>query len=307
VPSRLINLTSEPNSPAGGTAVPSLAVPAIAGFSGNCADNSQVEVVFTTQTNGGVRFQIWADPGTGKTASSPAAAIDYWNIPSCSWAPSQQGIGKDQTDQIYTNDYMRAQVQLDCQSSLTEQTGIQGFCLTPGTPYRVRFDAVVPYLPGPMRLGFKLAGMDSSSPIPANWISTCTLDGSTQNCAADQAAANVLPRSGRPFGNLGFGHHEDHPPGRNPDHHKPGHPNRGHRPPPPVAGPPSSTGEGANGAQSCIPLNCGVQCVWKANGTWQLLSAYTQAGGWVVVQALGGAGGAGYPAASNPGGAGGRA
>ena len=32
-----------------------LAVPAIAGFSGSCVDNTKVQVTFTTRTNGGVR------------------------------------------------------------------------------------------------------------------------------------------------------------------------------------------------------------------------------------------------------------
>ena len=81
VPSRLINITSEPPSPTEGTPVPSLALPAIDGFSGSCASDL-IEVTFTARTNGGVRFFIYADPTTGAATSMPTAAIDYWNIPS---------------------------------------------------------------------------------------------------------------------------------------------------------------------------------------------------------------------------------
>ena len=39
---------------------------------------------------------------------------------------------------------MEAQIYEACQASVAEQTGSQSFCLTPGTPYRVRFDGVQP-------------------------------------------------------------------------------------------------------------------------------------------------------------------
>lgn len=306
VPSRLINLTSEPNAPTNGSLVPSLAVPAMEGFSGNCADDSQVEVTFTAQTNGGLRFFVYADPSTGAPASSPASTVNDWDIPSCSWAPPQQHIGSNETDQIFPIDYMQSQVYLDCQTPLKETTGAN-FCLTPETPYRVRFDAVVPYLPGPMQLGFKLAGMDTSAPVPTNWISTCALDSSSQNCASEQAAAPSSSGQERPFAKLG------HPPRgtRRGDVGEDRSYRLGSQRPSRVVKRVVATStppdEGANGATSCTALGGAVQCIWDANGTWELPAAYTQdSNGWVVIQALGGHGGAGYPT-YNPGGPGGRA
>jgi hypothetical protein len=306
VPSRLINLTSEPAPVAGGaTTVPSLAVPAIAGFSGSCADPSQVEVTFTARTNGGVRFQIYANPTSGAPTSSPASAIENWDIPSCSWTTSKT-IDTASSD-YYSNAYLEAQVYQNCQASPEEKTGNQSFCLNPGQAYRVRLDAVQPYLPGPMELGFKLAGMDSGAPIPANWISTCTLDSTTGNCDLALAVPDGPPGHGRRPPHAGRPDNPGRPIGVGPPAHagKPANPGRPVRPGPGLL---LLDGEdGTAGASSCKSAGSTVSCTWRANGTWQLPAVYTQPGGWVTVQALGGAGGAGYPPAINLGGAGGRA
>jgi len=311
VPSRLINITSEPSSPNAGDPIPSLAVPAIADFSGSCADSSQVEVTFTARTNGGIRFQIYGDPETGKQTSSANTAINYWNIPNnCSWSGSSAqsgGSGDQGASQAYSNEYMKAQIYEACQASVAEQTGSQSFCLTPGTPYRVRFDGVQPYLPGPMELGFKLAGMDSSAPIPANWVSTCTLDATTNNCDASLVALSGPPaHAGRPA-NPGPPAYAGPPADVGPPDHARNPGERGRHGRPGLGSGLMSGEEGTAGTASCTGAGSTITCTWTSNGTWELPALYTEPGGWITVQAVGGAGGAGNPATSNPGGAAGRA
>ena len=196
---------------------------------------------------------------------------------------------------------MNDEAYLDCQAPVAEQTGAQSFCLAPETAYRVRFDGVVPYLPGPMQLGFKVAGVETSAPIPANWISTCSLDATTGSCDEEAFDFRWPPHSNR----FDFRDHlRDRLRDRRPDVDEIR--SRG------KSGQPFFTllddpGAGTAGAQLCKGAGNSITCIWTANGTWELPSLYTEPGGWVVVQALGGAGGAGNPAASNPGGAAGQA
>ncbi|ORU94777.1 MAG: hypothetical protein A6F70_09915 [Cycloclasticus sp. symbiont of Bathymodiolus heckerae] len=271
-----------------GDAVPALAVPAIDGFSGSCADDSQVEINFTARTNGGVRFEIYVDATSGEQIDTPSMAIDYWHIPNCSWSgESTQPEGYTGGNQVYSNEYMSDQVYIACQASVAEQTGSQSFCLTPGIPYRVRFDGVQPFLPGPMELGFKLAGMDTSAPIPANWISTCALDGTTENCDLMSATLSGPPaHAGRPDA-----------PWRPAHAGRPGNPGGGGRPG--LDAPLLTAEDGTAGAASCTAAGSKVSCTWTANGTWELPSLYTDPGGWITIQAVGGSGGFGIPASNS--------
>jgi hypothetical protein len=318
VPSSLINVTTEPPSPTDGSPVPSLTVPDIAGVSGNCTNSglpvplvkAPVEVTFTARTNGGIRFQVYADPETGDATITPSTAIDYWSLPgnavNCVWqkkGPYQdKECGSDGSNWVYSPEYIEEEVMAACQASVAEQTG-NTFCLTPGTPYRVRFDAVQPYLPGPMELGFKLPGMDSGAPIPANWVSTCTLDSTTGNCSTTLTTdLGGPPAHSGPPDRVGPPDHAGRPKHAGTPQHA-GSPKSGR----PTLEAPASPGEGAAGADSCTAVGSTVSCIWTENGTWALPSAYTQPGGWITVQALGGQGGDGPGGAGNAGGAAGRA
>lgn len=64
--------------------------------------------------------------------------------------------------------------------------------------------------------------------------------------------------------------------------------------------------EGTSGESSCTSAGNTVICTWTENGVWELPALYTQPGGWITVQALGGSGGNGFES-YNVGGQGGRA
>ena len=304
-PGRLVAVTSEPVAVALGDCVPSLTVPSLGGdYEGDCG-TGEIEVTFASATNGAARFQVYVDDGGsgggggnggtggagGNGAVTPTEVVNS-QIPdsSCTWSTTRSsgaGQGPNELLQVSVAD---AEVELACQQAPTVNPG-GSLCLTPETPYRVRFDGAVPYVPGPLEILFKLPGFDSFAPLPLHWVSTCEL-GATGQCEQDPVQA-----SGPPFGAPTQSRALASPAIDlvNPPTLASIAPRSALSLRTP-AGPKTTLDEtGANGQEICS-FGCldGIEtlsCTWTQNGTWELPSSVTAEGSWLVVQAVGGFGG----------------
>ena len=190
-PISLATVTSEPPSPSDGSCVPSLTVPALEGYQGQC-EEGEVSITFASATNGGVRFQVYGAGTNGGTAVAIDSEIqgNQVNGTKCGWSVQQLSGGSDPQNPVPINETYKindvsGSALLACEQSPSVQVG-ESLCLKAGTPYRVRFDGAIPYLPGPVQVLFALDGIDGFVPLPLNWVSTCALDLATGQCQQNE-------------------------------------------------------------------------------------------------------------------------
>lgn len=168
-PSRLIDLTSAAVTDGDTATTPEVA-------DGDAVHVLSVPVdgdyTFTTQSNGGMRLWIWADTD-GSQADDPVEAVDAWDIASCSWTTT--------SDEDVEEDVAKVEAEEVCQND-TDVVESDTYSLEAGTDYLVQVDGVVPYLQGPMVLGYTYDESTWSAPLPAWWITRCTWDADEGAC-----------------------------------------------------------------------------------------------------------------------------